>query len=192
MTRDVRRARAAPTVLAGLAAAGVTALAAGRELVASGAGEEARRSLEVTAAGVGSLPAAQALALVTLACWGVLLVARGRLRRAVAVLGALAAAATLAVVVAGARTMPDRVREALAELGTPASVGLTWWYWLALVAAVATLVTTLVAVVAVPHWPEMGRRYDAPGTAAQTPVRPGAASNTDLWRALDEGVDPTA
>lgn len=192
MTGDLRRARAAPTVLAGLVAAGATALAAGRELVSSGAGEEARRSLEVTAAGAGSLPAAQALALVTLACWGVLLVSRGWPRRVVAVVAVLAAAATLAVVVSGAWTLPGRVRDALTELGAPAGTGLTGWYWVALVAAAASLATTLVAAVAVRRWPEMGRRYDAPGTAAASPARPGEASSTDLWRALDEGVDPTA
>ena len=43
-----------------------------------------------------------------------------------------------------------------------------------------------------PRWPEMGTRYDAP--AARTPTAVDAAddaSNRDLWKAIDEGHDPT-
>jgi Tryptophan-associated transmembrane protein (Trp_oprn_chp) len=44
-----------------------------------------------------------------------------------------------------------------------------------------------------PDWPEMGTRYDAPGSAPPPPVAPPEEqSNLDLWKALDEGHDPTA
>jgi hypothetical protein len=36
----------------------------------------------------------------------------------------------------------------------------------------------------------MGRRYDAPGAAEPQPA-PGERSNLDLWKAMDEGRDPT-
>ena len=43
------------------------------------------------------------------------------------------------------------------------------------------------------HWPEMGSRYDAPGAAAATAAGPPEEQTSlDLWKALDEGRDPTA
>ena len=36
----------------------------------------------------------------------------------------------------------------------------------------------------------MGKRYDAPG-AADAAAAPGERSNLDLWKAMDEGRDPT-
>ena len=73
----------------------------------------------------------------------------------------------------------------------------TGWYWVSGVAAVLTLLTTLAAVRLVPGWPEMGRRYDAPApeaaTAAEAPATPPEErENLDLWKAMDEGRDPTA
>ena len=59
----------------------------------------------------------------------------------------------------------------------------------------------VLAVRLVPTWPEMGRRYDAPAdatpdrteVAAQEPgEEPGQQENLDLWKAMDEGRDPTA
>jgi hypothetical protein len=55
---------------------------------------------------------------------------------------------------------------------------------------VGTLLTALALVVAVRRartWPALGSRYDAPGARAAAP-----AGEQDLWRALDEGHDPTA
>jgi hypothetical protein len=48
-------------------------------------------------------------------------------------------------------------------------------------------------VLRVGRWPEMGRRYDAPAARA---VAPGGGpaeeqENLELWKALDEGRDPT-
>ena len=37
---------------------------------------------------------------------------------------------------------------------------------------------------------EQGKRYDAPG-AGETAAEPGERSNLDLWKAMDEGRDPT-
>ncbi len=52
------------------------------------------------------------------------------------------------------------------------------------------LLTALALVVAVRRartWPALGSRYDAPAARAAAPV-----TDQDLWRALDEGHDPTA
>jgi uncharacterized membrane protein (TIGR02234 family) len=143
----------------------------------------------------GKEPAASALSLVVLACWGVLLVTRGLVRRVVAVLAVLASLGLGAAVVAGYSAAPDRVRDAYHELGVDhPGVTLAGWYWVAAVATVLTLLTTLAAVRLVPSWPEMGRKYDAPADAAPrpTPQTPEEQENLDLWRAMDEGRDPTA
>jgi Tryptophan-associated transmembrane protein (Trp_oprn_chp) len=97
--------------------------------------------------------------------------------------------------VAGYSAAPDRVRDAYHELGVDhPGVTLAGWYWVAAVATVLTLLTTLAAVRLVPSWPEMGRKYDAPADAAPrpTPQTPEEQENLDLWRAMDEGRDPTA
>ena len=118
------------------------------------------------------------------------LVLRGRARRVVAVVGALAAAGVVAATVASAgRAQHDAVRAVLAKGGTgdAFSTSLTAWYFVCAVAAVVTLVAFVVAVVAAPRWPAMGSRYDAPAARAAEPQ-----TEQDLWRALDEGHDPTA
>ncbi len=44
-----------------------------------------------------------------------------------------------------------------------------------------------------PRWPEMGTRYDAPtGAGAAHAHDAGPKENIDIWKALDEGRDPTA
>jgi uncharacterized membrane protein (TIGR02234 family) len=139
----------------------------------------------------GRVPAAAALSLVVLACWGVLLVTRGVVRRVVAVLAVLAALGLAATVVVGFGSAPDSVRDAYRDLGVAKpEVGLGGWYWVAAAAALLTVLTTAAAVRLVPRWPEMGRRYDAP--AAAPPRAPEERENLDLWKAMDEGRDPTA
>lgn len=147
-------------------------------------------------AAAGEMPLALALSLVALAVWGVVLVTRGRVRRAVAGLGVIASAALVVTVVVGLLTLEDRVGEAIRERGAASDVmatELTAWFFGAAVAALVSLVATVLAVAWVPAWPEMGRRYDAPGTAVTTDElhESDERSSLDLWRSLDEGHDPT-
>lgn len=177
---------------AGLAAA-VLAAVAGRQPWAHGSAPGGLGELSATVE-AGKVPAASALSLVVLACWGVLLVTRGVVRRVVAVLAVLASLGLVVAVVVGHSTAPDRVRDAYHELGVDhPDVSLGGWYWVAALASVLTLLTTLAAVRLVPSWPEMGRRYDAPTDAAPKPeAAPEDQENLDLWKAMDEGRDPTA
>jgi len=146
----------------------------------------------------GRVPAANALALVVLACWGVLLVTRGVVRRVVSVLALVASLGLVAAVVVGFGNAPDAVRDAFRDLGVAdPDVSRSGWFWVAAVAAALTVLTTLLALRLVPAWPEMGRRYDAPADsapAAEAPpeAEPGEQENLDLWKAMDEGRDPTA
>jgi len=182
---------------AGLASA-VLAAVAGRQPWAHGSAPGGFGELSATVE-AGKVPAASALSLVVLACWGVLLVTRGMVRRVVAALALLASLGLTVAVVLGFSTAPDHVRDAYQELGVAhPDVGLSGWYWVAAVATLGTVLTTAAAVRLVPGWPEMGRRYDAPAGTGADPApapderAPEERENLDLWKAMDEGRDPTA
>jgi uncharacterized membrane protein (TIGR02234 family) len=189
-----------PTVPAGLAAGALTAVAATRDWATASAAAAGGGHVAATAQGSASAPLAVALALVALAAWGVVLVLRGRARQAVAVAGALASAGVLAAVLSARQVARhDAVGALLTKGGTaPVSASLTAWYVVCGIAAAVTLVSFVVAVVASPRWPAMGSRYDAPSrrppAAAVTGATAGttAATEQELWRALDDGDDPTA
>lgn len=186
-----------PTVLLGLAGATLAAVAASRDW-ASASGSAAGVHVAASVKGSSSAPLGVALALVALAAWGTVLVLRGRTRRVVAVLGALASAGVLAAVVSGYhRAQDDAVRAVVAKGGTGGAFpsSLTGWYYVCGAAAVLALTAFAVAVAAAPRWPAMGSRYDAPATrAAADEARPseGPVAEQEMWRALDDGRDPTA
>lgn len=190
-----------PVVLLGLATAGLSAVAGTRELVvadvtsgSSSSGSTAMASTLVIEAGGGQAPLAGALALVLLACWGVLLVTRGRVRRAVTWLALVVALGLVATVVTAGFTLESQFRDALADL-TVTDVDLTWspWFWVAVVLSALAVVPALAGVRLVGTWPEMGSKYDAPADRAATPLAddPDADESQALWKAIDEGHDPT-
>ena len=134
-----------------------------------------------------------------LACWGVLLVTRGRVRRAVAVLGLLAAVGLVVAVVVGLRhaARPGR-RRRCGQSGSPAdssATELTAWFWVA--AAVGPWLLRRRGRARRPLGAGTGPRWAA-GTTRRAPRRSrraaagGPQSNLDLWKAMDEGRDPTA
>jgi uncharacterized membrane protein (TIGR02234 family) len=143
----------------------------------------------------GSSPLATPVALVLLASWGVVLVTRGRVRRAVAGLALLAALGVTATVVAGFVTLQDpvseAVREASARFDDVGGSAAGPWFWVAAVAALASVVAAALAVAWCPQWPEMGSRYDAPG-GSRDDVPAEEQSHLDLWKSMDQGRDPTA
>lgn len=182
-----------PVVLLGLASAGLAAVAGTRAWVelsgtTSSSSGALASTLEVSAP--GEMPLAAALSLVLLACWGVVLVTRGRIRRAVAGLAAVSALGLLATAISAAFTLPDSFRDQLEDIvGTvDFETSFTAWYAAALLGAVGSVLTTLAAVRLTPSWPEMGTRYDSPAGEV-APVEP--EGNLELWKALDEGHDPT-
>lgn len=182
-----------PVVLLGLASGALAAVAGTKAWVdlsstSSSSSGAMSSTLELTAP--GEMPLAAALSLVLLACWGVVLVTRGRVRRAVACLGAVTALGLLATTITAAFTLPDSFREsmeaALGDISIDASF--TAWYAAALIGAVGGVVATLAAVRFTPSWPEMGTRYDSP-TGEVAPKEP--EGNIEIWKTLDEGDDPT-
>ncbi len=188
-----RRTWFGPVVLLGLGSSALAAIASAKPWIGSGSSGGGGRDASLTALEEGTkYPLASAVSLVLLAVWGVLLVTRGVVRRVFAVLAVIAAAALVGCVVAGHSTLQSHRSGSLAESLGRASGDLGWtgWFWTTAVASVLALLAGVLAVVLVPRWPEMGSRYDAPAAAAQTEPEPD--SDRDLWRALDEGRDPTA
>ena len=118
----------------------------------------------------------------------------GLTARAVAALAVVASVGALVAVVVAFSQVPDQLRDELTGVGiSDPSTGHTGWYWAAGVGAVLSVVATVLAVAWAPDWPEMGSRYDAPGATAPTAaVDPEDQSSLDLWKAMDEGRDPTA
>ncbi len=182
-----------PTVLAGLAGATLAAVAGARDW-ARASGSAAGVDVTGVAKGSESAPLVVALGLVALAAWGVVLVVRARARRVVSVVGALAAAGVVAATALSfGRAQDDAVRAVLAKgaAGDAFTTGLTGWYYAAAVGGLLTLAAFVVAVLAAPRWPAMGSKYDAPATrAAAEGAQP--ATEQEMWRALDDGRDPTA
>jgi uncharacterized membrane protein (TIGR02234 family) len=203
--RPTGRRTFGPVVLLGVASAALAAWAASKPWVGgTGADSSAEASVSVatTAAGeIASSPLGTALAFVVLACWGVLLVTRGRFRRVIAGLSVLAALGYVATVVWAPFSLPDHLVEQVRRRTgvTLEDIALTGWFWLSCVAALLVLASTVLALGLVRTWPEMGTRYDAPTGAratddadpAQAPSDP-PTDNIDIWKALDEGRDPTA
>ncbi len=190
---DGRRHTFGPVVLLGLAAGILTAVAGDRAAAkASGAAAKTASSGFVTYD--AHLPVVTALGLVGLACWGVILVTRGRVRRAVAALAVLAGIGAVVAVVVAFSQVPDQLRDELAAVGvTDAGIGHTAWFWVAAVATVLSVLAAVLAVAWAPAWPEMGSKYDAPGAQPAVPeVDPEEQTSLDLWKAMDEGRDPTA
>jgi uncharacterized membrane protein (TIGR02234 family) len=181
-----------PAVLAGLAGATLAAVAGARTW-ATAEGDAAGVPVDATVSGTDAQPLVAALALVALAAWGVVLVLRGRVRRVVAGVGLLAALGALLATVLGFDAAQDAAVEAAIAQGASddtVAAELSAWIYLSGMGAVLTAAAFAVAVLRSPGWPAMGSRYDAPTGSGSAPATP--ASEEDMWRALDEGRDPTS
>jgi uncharacterized membrane protein (TIGR02234 family) len=184
-----------PVVLAGIAGAGVVAFTGTRGWATPGDPPTGTASVLLDNS-AGHVPLAGALGLVALACWGVVLVTRGRARLIVAALGAVVAAGLVATAIAGRGSALDSARGAYSGLGvarTTADVSV--WWWLAVLGSLVAFAAAVAAVRLCPAWPEMGSKYDAPVATPRRDIRTdpetGQPNELDLWRAIDEGRDPT-
>jgi hypothetical protein len=183
-----------PAVIIGLASGALVAVAGNQAWAKAAEGQGIGEEVATVSVAVGEAkaPLATALALVVLACWGVLLVTRGRFRRAISWVGGIAALGLLVAVVAALFAAPDVVADAYEPYGiADVEVSRTAWSWVALAGAMLALAAGALAVRDVGRWPQMGKRYDAPGAGDSQPPEPGERSNLDLWKAMDEGHDPT-
>lgn len=176
-------------MLLGLASSGLAAVAGSKAWasVPSTSGSSRTAGPPGAFADLTGAPLAGTLALVLLAVWGVLLVTRGRTRRALAGFGVLVALGLIATVVHAGLTLPATVDQALE--GGPSH--LTGWFWTGVVLSLVVVAPLVLAVRLCPDWPEMSSRYDAPAAAAPSSEQPEDLTDRDLWNQLSEGHDPT-
>lgn len=141
--------------------------------------------VDVAVSGNDLVPGATGLAVLVMACAVGVLAAGPRLRRVIGIAATVAAVAGTWLVltadpdVAMARALADAA-VAGADPDWSAGVGR------ALAAIALSLAACVGAAVAVlgPRWSTMGSRYDAPSGRQR--------DEADLWKALDDGIDPTA
>lgn len=184
----------APVVLATLAAGGLAFFAAGRTWAEAEIVSEGLAPATVAVSGTDAQPLVSALALVVVTTALAILAAGPRLRRVVGALTILAAG-TGAVVVP--RSGSDRLTDALTSAAEksaaytgPGSLGDVSngpWSLVTIAAFVIAVVLGALTVRFGPQWPTMGSRYDAPSSRPPTDD----LSDTDMWKAMDDGHDPT-
>jgi hypothetical protein len=182
----VRRSRRtfAPTLLIGVPAAAVAALAANKPLLVSPMLTGDRY------ADVGTIPLAGSLALVPLVAWAALVLLRGKGRVFAAIVGLATSVGALAAADAGLDGTHDAMARTFRELGQEGSFssGFSGWFWVMGVACLVTALAFFVATRHAPAWPALSRKYDAP-SRPRPATEP--TSNQELWKAIDDGRDPT-
>nr|WP_042453491.1 TIGR02234 family membrane protein [Streptacidiphilus jiangxiensis] len=204
-TKAGRRSLAV-TLLFAVAGATLLLVAAGQTWV-SGQVQAQGVTRTVVAKGSEVTGVPGAMALVGLASVVAVFAVRGRARRLLGGLVALAGVGAVAAAVSAALGSDSRVLDdkAARSVGlADVAAGLlthTAAPWLAVLGGALVLAAGALTVLRGAAWPGMSARYDAPAgkRGKASPSRSGAASGAaaaqtpaDLWKALDRGEDPTA
>ncbi len=183
-----------PSLAAGLLGALGVTVGTARPWMRATASVPGLPTIHAAASGADLVPLAGALGVAMLAAFGAVVATRGFARR---ILGAAVLAAAVVVLVAsihpaGASGQLTAGLSAKGWSGGGYESATTLWRWLVLVCAgIAGLAGTLTSVYGA-QWAEMGSRYDAPTRDSAPPrERPEDLSETDVWRAIDQGRDPT-
>jgi len=145
---------------------------------------------EVSVSGVDAAPILAGLAVVIVAAALGVVAAGGWLRQLIGLLIAVVAgfAALRALTLnAGGAALGRALKDSPAFIGgvSPAVNGATWPWVAVLGFAMASILGVVVAVRG-RAWPRMSARYER-----QAPAVPESAAEADLWRAQDQGQDPT-
>ena len=183
-----------PVVLGTLAAGGVAVFAASRTWAHATVTADGVPSAPIDVSGTDAVGIVSALALVVVAAALAVLAASARVRRGVGALVVLVSVIAVVVIITAAGALDDAVASAVhdspAFIGnnTPDEVSHGVWRWVCLVAFLAAASVGVVIARFGAYWPTMGRKYDAP--AAHTPVET-IETEADIWKALDDGRDPT-
>ena len=183
----------APVVLGTLAAGGLAFLAASRTWAHVTVATDGLPSDSVDVTGSDAQPIVPALALVVVAAALAVLASSPRVRRAVGGFTVLVALAAAAAVVLGGSSLDHAVDHAVRE--SPAYTGTgdhdftaSAWRYVTVVAFVLAAALGGVTARLGAIWPTMSSRYDAP---AARPAVTSPQSDAEMWKALDEGHDPT-
>jgi uncharacterized membrane protein (TIGR02234 family) len=188
------RARGAyiASLLTGVLGGGLVAVAAAKPWATATIGAQGLPELPVSVDGADAVPLVAALGLVMLAGAASLAATRNQGRRLAGLLLVMAAVVVGWQTLAAGPAITDAMREqtvgSVGSAAVPDANG-TAWRWLTLVGAGLSLAAGLAAVSKGPDWPAMGSRYDAPTSARSK--SPDVREDVDVWRAIDEGEDPT-
>ncbi|MET1133252.1 MAG: Trp biosynthesis-associated membrane protein [Aeromicrobium sp.] len=176
-----------PAVLTLLALGGGTLLAVRATWSEATAEAAGIPETDLAVSGADVVPGAIGLAVLVMAAALGVLAGGPRLRR---LIGVLVAAAGVVGVVISSRTadaMQTAQQRAIDEAAV-SGASMDWSSTVAQPLAIAGFVLVVVLGAGVawlgPRWATMGRKYEAP--AAREP------DASDLWKAMDDGVDPTA
>lgn len=151
-------------------------------------------TIRASVSGADVVPLVGALGVAMLAAFGAVVATRGVARMA---LGAAVLIAAAVVVVACIRVpgVTGQLTAGLSAKGWSGGGGYhettTVWRWLVLLSSLAAGLAGGVTAVYGREWAEMGSRYDAPTRETPETRRPEELSENDVWRAIDQGRDPT-
>ena len=193
-TSDRRRRLYGPVVLGVLAAGAVALFAVTRAWATATVRTPGVPVDEVQASGADGAPVLVILAIVVVAAGLAVVASGGWVRQVVgltiAAVAAWAAVRALSLDIAGA-PIARALKESPANLGAARPVSdVSSWPGVATVAFGLAALLGLVVVVFGRQWPRMGSRYDRAPVAP--PERTELLDEADVWRALDDGHDPTA
>ncbi|SDS75614.1 trp region conserved hypothetical membrane protein [Friedmanniella luteola] len=134
---------------------------------------------------------AQALGVVALAGWLLVLVLRTRGRQVVGVLLALAGVGAVLVGSLGLRPSDAAVRTSVRQVSLVEQYGLvaTGWSWAYAAAGALVLAGGVLVAVTAPRWPQRADRFTR--TAAVAAATAAEDDPAAVWRAQDAGLDPT-
>jgi uncharacterized membrane protein (TIGR02234 family) len=190
-----RRRVYAQTLVVGLVSAGAVSVGVSRPWVSATANVTGLPVIHATVDGADLAPLAGALGFVLLASFGAVIATRGWVRRGLGVLVVVAALVVLAAAVHPGETGTalEQGLSAKGWSGGPYETSTSAWRLLVGLGSLGCLVAGLLVARFGGSWASMGARYDAPGsTAPQAAGSPEAElTETDLWRSIDSGHDPT-
>jgi uncharacterized membrane protein (TIGR02234 family) len=185
----------ARTLVVGLLSAGAVSVGVSKPWVTATATVTGLPVISASVDGADVAPLAGALGFVLLAGLGAVVATRGWVRRGLGVLIMVAAAVVVAAAVHPGDTQRgiEQALSAKGWSGGPYDPGVGWWRVLTAVGGCGCLLAGAVVARFGARWASMGARYDAPGTptASAAGELPAAPTETDLWRSIDSGHDPT-
>lgn len=189
-----RRRLFGPVVLGTLAAGGLAFLAASRAWVQTRVQADGLPTDALSVSGSTAQPLVPALALVVVTAALAALASSVRLRRIVGAFTMLVAIVGVALIATGGSALESAVQQAVEE--SPAFTGTnipdtqqhTIWRLVAAVAFVLAAMLGALTARFAPIWPTMGSRYDAPRSRTEIAT---PETEADIWKAFDQGRDPT-
>lgn len=184
-----------PTTLALAAVAGLAWFATARTWGNGMSFDDTLPTVKVRLTGSEAAPLVAACALVVIAAAFALLVTPALARKVIAGIAFLASVGGFVAALVSPSSVEHAVRtqlEASPGVTDDIRVYVSNWHWWAVAALAATALISLAALRWSASWPTMSSRYDAPGEAQQPEsFNVAEATSRDLWKAFDEGRDPT-